>query len=76
MKAIETKKYGWFWECPAGGDKCQYRHALPQGYVFQSTKKKEKVETRPLEEILEEKVYHSLFIFLIYFREHYYLVLD
>jgi hypothetical protein len=30
-QAIEDGKYGWFWICPNGGDKCMYKHALPQG---------------------------------------------
>lgn len=30
IKAVETKKYGWFWECPKGL-KCIYRHVLPEG---------------------------------------------
>ncbi|KAL4066860.1 hypothetical protein V8B97DRAFT_1667054 [Scleroderma yunnanense] len=38
IEAIETKKFGWFWECP-NGDKCQYRHALPPGFVLKSEKK-------------------------------------
>ena len=29
--AIEDGKYGWFWTCPNGGDKCMYKHALPPG---------------------------------------------
>lgn len=33
IEAIEDGKYGWFWICPNGGDKCMYKHALPQGYV-------------------------------------------
>jgi isochorismate synthase EntC len=33
IAAIEDGKYGWFWTCPNGGDKCMYRHALPPGYV-------------------------------------------
>lgn len=33
ISAIEDGKYGWFWVCPNGGDKCMYRHALPAGYV-------------------------------------------
>jgi len=33
IEAVENKKYGWFWVCPNGGDKCMYRHALPPGYV-------------------------------------------
>lgn len=34
IEAVENKKYGWFWTCPNGGDKCMYRHALPPGYVL------------------------------------------
>jgi uncharacterized protein (UPF0335 family) len=34
LDAVEKRQYGWFWECPNGGDKCQYRHALPEGYVL------------------------------------------
>jgi hypothetical protein len=34
IQAVEEGKYGWFWACPNGGDKCMYRHSLPQGYVF------------------------------------------
>lgn len=31
IEAIEEGKYGWFWVCPNGGDKCMYKHALPPG---------------------------------------------
>ncbi|KAE8214636.1 hypothetical protein CF327_g1976 [Tilletia walkeri] len=31
LQAVEENKYGWFWECPNGGEKCMYRHALPPG---------------------------------------------
>ena len=31
IQAIEDRKYGWFWICPNGGDKCMYKHALPPG---------------------------------------------
>jgi len=34
IEAIEDGKYGWFWICPNGGDKCKYKHALPPGYVL------------------------------------------
>jgi hypothetical protein len=34
IQAIEDGKYGWFWICPNGGDKCMYKHALPPGYVW------------------------------------------
>ena len=33
ISAIEDGKYGWFWICPNGADKCMYKHALPPGYV-------------------------------------------
>ncbi|KLO15233.1 hypothetical protein SCHPADRAFT_270690 [Schizopora paradoxa] len=39
IEAIETQQFGWFWECPNGGDKCFYRHALPPGFVLKSQKK-------------------------------------
>jgi len=49
------KKYGWFWNCP-NGETCQYRHALPPGFVLKKDKKKddEKDDT-PLEELIEEQ---------------------
>jgi len=31
IEAVENGKYGWFWTCPNGGDKCMYRHSLPPG---------------------------------------------
>ncbi|KAG2035279.1 hypothetical protein BDR03DRAFT_814383, partial [Suillus americanus] len=39
IEAIETQKFGWFWECPNGNEKCQYRHALPPGFVLRSERK-------------------------------------
>lgn len=36
IEAVENQKYGWFWTCPNGGDKCMYKHSLPPGYVFPS----------------------------------------
>jgi len=57
IDAIETQKFGWFWECPNGGEKCQYRHALPPGFVLKSERKAledaEKANTISLEEFLE-----------------------
>jgi len=29
LDAVEDEKYGWRWECPNAGVKCQYRHMLP-----------------------------------------------
>lgn len=56
LEAIENKKYGWFWECPNGGDLCKYRHALPPGFVLKSqmAKKTDDVADQiTLEEFLE-----------------------
>ncbi|KAH0833188.1 hypothetical protein J3R83DRAFT_12217 [Lanmaoa asiatica] len=57
IEAIETKKFGWFWECPNGGEKCQYRHALPPGFVLKSERKAAeeaaKANVISLEEFLE-----------------------
>jgi hypothetical protein len=36
IEAVENQKYGWFWVCPNGGDKCMYKHSLPPGYVLHS----------------------------------------
>ncbi|PRP80333.1 CCCH-type zinc finger-containing protein [Planoprotostelium fungivorum] len=57
LEAIENKQYGWFWECPNGGEKCMYVHALPPGYEFKTKKKddEEEVEETPIEEIIEEE---------------------
>lgn len=46
MDAVEKSKYGWFWECP-NGEKCIYRHALPQGYILKKDKKKMDEQKRP-----------------------------
>ncbi|KAJ3356789.1 hypothetical protein HDU91_005503, partial [Kappamyces sp. JEL0680] len=50
LEAIESSKYGWFWECPNGKD-CKYRHALPPGFVL---KKKETEEERKEREAREK----------------------
>lgn len=39
LDAVEKKQYGWFWVCPNGGKDCQYRHALPPGYMLKSQMK-------------------------------------
>lgn len=36
IQAIEDQKYGWFWICPNGGDKCMYKHSLPPGFVIKT----------------------------------------
>ncbi|KAH7341448.1 hypothetical protein B0J17DRAFT_646578 [Rhizoctonia solani] len=57
IDAIESGKFGWFWECPNGGEKCMYRHALPPGFILRSEKKAAedaaKANTISLEEFLE-----------------------
>ncbi|XP_038072166.1 zinc finger CCCH domain-containing protein 15-like [Patiria miniata] len=59
IQAIEDCKYGWFWVCPNGGDKCMYRHALPPGFVLKSQKKKQDEEQPDqritIEELIEEE---------------------
>lgn len=56
LEAVENRKYGWFWECPSGGDLCKYRHALPSGYVLKPKQIQEIEDTEEqssLEEFLE-----------------------
>eukprot|EP01135_Chromosphaera_perkinsii_P005514 Nk52_evm63s352 gene=Nk52_evmTU63s352 len=57
LDAIEKSLYGWFWECPNGNKTCQYRHALPPGYILKKDKKKmdEQREVQTLEELIEEE---------------------
>lgn len=54
IEAIETGKYGWFWECPSGGINCKYRHALPVGFVLKAQKKKDAEEAKKNELSLED----------------------
>lgn len=67
-----TLRFGWFWECP-NGENCQYRHALPPGFVLKSQKKAaedaEKANTISLEEFLEVEVGHSTFFCRVLFKE-------
>lgn len=57
LHAIEKGIYGWFWECPSGGDKCIYRHALPPGFVFKKAmKEEEEEEVISMEELVEKEV--------------------
>ncbi|KAK6727243.1 hypothetical protein RB195_005136 [Necator americanus] len=59
LQAVEDSKYGWFWECPNGGDKCHYRHCLPEGYVLKKDRKKmeeqDKENQISLEELIEKE---------------------
>jgi hypothetical protein len=61
IEAVEKNVYGWLWECPNGGDKCVYMHALPAGYVLSKDKKdaakalEDEEDELTLEEIIEEE---------------------
>ncbi|ORY56059.1 uncharacterized protein BCR38DRAFT_356206 [Pseudomassariella vexata] len=64
IDAIENGKYGWFWICPNGGDKCKYKHALPPGFVLKTKEQraaekalmdKSPLKTLTLEEFLESE---------------------
>ncbi|XP_003742945.1 zinc finger CCCH domain-containing protein 15 homolog [Galendromus occidentalis] len=56
LEALELSKYGWFWECPNGGLKCHYRHALPPGFVLKKDRKKdEKDDQITIEELVESE---------------------
>ena len=34
LDAVEHSKFGYFWVCPNGGDKCVFRHCLPFGFII------------------------------------------
>ncbi|KAM5438127.1 Translation machinery-associated protein 46 [Microsporum canis] len=62
IEAVENQKYGWFWTCPNGGDKCMYKHSLPPGFVLKTKEQraaekalmdKSPLKTLTLEEFLE-----------------------
>ncbi|KAL3229075.1 Translation machinery-associated protein 46 [Nakaseomyces bracarensis] len=60
IEAVENGKYGWFWVCPNGGDKCMYKHSLPPGFVLKTKEQKrlerEALDSQPkitLEEFIE-----------------------
>ena len=66
LDAVEDETYGWRWECPNGGIKCQYRHQLPEGYVVLTKKEREamkadelkrgkELDSKTLEEQIEEE---------------------
>lgn len=59
INAVEKDLYGWLWECPNGGEKCVYTHALPPGYVLNKDKKDAAqlaLENDEDEMTLEEKI--------------------
>ncbi|KAF8566684.1 hypothetical protein P879_08749 [Paragonimus westermani] len=56
LEAVESLKYGWFWECP-NGKSCHYRHALPPGFVLKRDQKKmeEQKESISLDDLIEKE---------------------
>ncbi len=56
LDAVESKKYGWFWICPNGADKCQYRHALPPGFVLKTKEKEKDADDDDDEVTIEEQI--------------------
>jgi len=61
IEAVEKNLYGWLWECPNGGDKCVYTHALPPGFVLERDKKdaakadEYDEDEKTIEELIEEE---------------------
>ncbi|KAI4216009.1 MAG: hypothetical protein LQ351_001505 [Letrouitia transgressa] len=64
IEAVEVGKYGWFWTCPNGGDKCMYKHSLPPGFVLKTREQraaekalmdKSPLKTLTLEDFLESE---------------------
>jgi len=64
VNAVEEGKYGWFWTCPNGGDKCMYRHSLPPGFMLKTKEQraaekalmdKSPLKTLTLEDFLESE---------------------
>ncbi|KXT07961.1 hypothetical protein AC579_8599 [Pseudocercospora musae] len=64
IEAVENQKYGWFWTCPNGGDKCMYKHSLPPGFVLKTKEQraaekammdKSPMATLTLEDFLESQ---------------------
>ncbi|RMY51216.1 hypothetical protein D0863_14651 [Hortaea werneckii] len=64
IEAVENQKYGWFWQCPNGGDKCMYKHSLPPGFVLKTKEQraaekammdKSPLATLTLEDFLESE---------------------
>ena len=64
ISAVEEGKYGWFWTCTNGGDKCMYKHSLPPGFVLKTKEQraaekalmdKSPLKTLTLEDFLESE---------------------
>ncbi|PGH14512.1 hypothetical protein AJ79_03005 [Helicocarpus griseus UAMH5409] len=63
IEAVENQKYGWFWVCPNGGDKCMYKHSLPPGFVLktkeQRAAEKALIDSSPLKTFTLEEFLES-----------------
>ncbi|KAL8698225.1 MAG: hypothetical protein Q9224_001949, partial [Gallowayella concinna] len=64
IEAVENGKYGWFWQCPNGGDRCMYKHSLPPGFILKTKDQraaekalmdKSPLKTLTLEDFLESE---------------------
>ena len=56
IEAVEKNVYGFQWECPNNGDMCNYKHALPLGYILdRDLAPPEDLDERPVEEIIDEE---------------------
>ncbi|MCJ1463446.1 hypothetical protein MMC07_002053 [Pseudocyphellaria aurata] len=64
QEAVENGKYGWFWTCPNGGNKCMYKHSLPPGFILKTASQraaekalldKSPLKTLTLEDFLENE---------------------
>lgn len=56
LEAVENSTYGWFWSCQ-NGSSCQYRHALPPGFMLKRDRKllEDQKESISLEELIERE---------------------
>ncbi|EPQ62055.1 Bgt-5087 [Blumeria graminis f. sp. tritici] len=63
IDAVEEGKYGWFWTCPNGGDKCMYQHKLPPDFILktkeQRAAEKELMDKSPLKTLTLEDFLES-----------------
>ena len=56
LEAVEKELYGFNWVCANKGNDCEYRHALPPGFVLTRDKKKDGTEEEGEELTIEEKI--------------------
>lgn len=55
LQAVEKRVYGWMWVCP-NGYQCQFRHCLPEGYVFKQEQQEVKKPIDDEDSKLVEKI--------------------